>query len=806
MNTLKNMLNRISRKCGPMSFNLNLEIIRWGLVLLMPLILFSSLFSQMEPAPEGYFRDPINNCVRKLDRPNLGFQGFSSSNLPEVQVSNLIEFKNAISSGNKHIILDPGITINTSEQHFLPSNIVITGNGSTIKGGASLTSPLLRIAGKTNVVIEKLNIEANNASQGIFIENSSNILIQEVNAFNAYHSNINFKSSVTQITIRYCTVYNANLWHGIETKDLGASNYSLYSNIAYGNGRHGFNMHATNGEFAGNLSYNNDYAGKFFDAVNVCIHHNHYHSNNEWDGAVGIGSSLNRPAKDLIFYANVVPGFGFWPASGQSASSYSGIQLCDNLATTGGGTPSISNQGVPLGSCDADSYQSYNCDGTGPSCTVGGPCDDGDSNTSNDMYDANCDCSGMPSINCSNVTLNKTVIASAEQVGNEGYKLTNGNVEGNSRWSAENYPQQATIDLGASYELDQATLYPFMERAYQYTIRVSCDNTNWTTVVDRANNTDGGSMIMDSFTAIDARYILLEVTGASGYSGPWVSINELEMCGSSSDGCDANDVESFFVDIKVFLQGPLEMSDQGGWMMRDDLRNKKLIPFTEPYSANSNFTHTYGGESFDQGLLDVLGENAIVDWIIVETRLSLDPAVIVATRAGLVQRDGNVVDIDGLSPLKFDLPADYYYIAIRHRNHLGIMTAESYYLTPDFINTIDFANPNSETYGNHAQANFGSTLAMWSGNANEDLNTVFQGNGNDPNSIFFDVLTQGNNANNESNYILEGYYSSDINLDGNVLYQGPNNDPSFIFFNILIHSENTGTSTGFIIHQQMPGY
>lgn len=282
--------------------------------------------------------------------------------------------------------------------------------------------------------------------------------------------------------------------------------------------------------------------------------------------------------------------------------------------------------------------------------------------------------------------------------------------------------------------------------------------------------------------------------------------------------------EFFYVDIDVFLQGPLEIGPAGkldgdegseneiefsqkapdGWLMRDDLRVKNLLPTSEPYTADPNITHLNGGESFDPGLLDTIGKNAIMDWIIAEAHLSSDPEVIVGTRAVLVQRDGDVVDMDGHSPVKFKLPPDYYFIAIRHRNHLGVMTSDPYYFGPGFNPTIDFTNPSMETFGNNAQVILGEASAMWSGNANQDQGVVFQGNQNDPNSIFFDVLTAPENSSSQLNYILEGYHASDINLDGEVIYQGINNDPSFIFFNILSHPENTGFSTNYSIHEQLP--
>ncbi|NVO58729.1 T9SS type A sorting domain-containing protein, partial [Rhodobacteraceae bacterium B1Z28] len=77
----------------------------------------------------------------------------------------------------------------------------------------------------------------------------------------------------------------------------------------------------------------------------------------------------------------------------------------------------------------------------------------------------------------------------------------------------------------------------YNDRAYQYTIEVSEDGNNYTEIVDRSNNSTGGSNsspIADNFSEIDARYVRITVSGADDYSGDWVSIEELKVFGYSS--------------------------------------------------------------------------------------------------------------------------------------------------------------------------------------------------------------------------------------------------------------------------------
>lgn len=326
---------------------------------LLVLFVFSlSAIAALEPAPEGHFRDPVDpSKTRLLDRPELGFKVFPTVDLQTVNVSNLNELRDALSQGGRHVVLSKGITIDASEEFHIHSNVKITGNDATIRGGENTHRALLRVHNRTNVIIEKLNLNANRAAQGIYVTNSNNVLIQQVDVFNAHSSNINFENAVNGITIRYCETYGTRNWHGVETKDVSSRNYSIYSNVAYDCACHGFNLHAKDGEFAGNITRNNRYGGKFYDGQNVWVHHNHVHSNRDWSGRIGIGSSEGRPASRLRFYANVMPGIGIWPASDQTPASYADIRVFDNKPSNG--TFSISNSSrVVIGKGSAADYVS----------------------------------------------------------------------------------------------------------------------------------------------------------------------------------------------------------------------------------------------------------------------------------------------------------------------------------------------------------------------------------------------------------------------------------------------------------------
>jgi len=138
---------------------------------------------------------------------------------------------------------------------------------------------------------------------------------------------------------------------------------------------------------------------------------------------------------------------------------------------------------------------------------------------------------------------------------------------------------------------------------------------------------------------------------------------------SISEGFIVPQSISIRVNPIVFLQGAGTDPFAGEVsLMRDNLRtaNPVLIPTTSPYDSTV----------CDPSVFLVTGNNAIVDWVFVTLRDSTDPTVVIAAQSALLQRDGDVVDPDGSTSLEFSVPQSSYYIAITHRNHLGILSAD----------------------------------------------------------------------------------------------------------------------------------
>ena len=209
---------------------------------------------------------------------------------------------------------------------------------------------------------------------------------------------------------------------------------------------------------------------------------------------------------------------------------------------------------------------------------------------------------------------------------------------------------------------------------------------------------------------------------------------------------------------KVYLMGAFEDSDG---LMRDALRNNAAIPTTEPYTI-IGYQHQGdqgGGEliSDSTNILSDRGPNSVVDWVLIELRDQSDISVILHSRAALLLRNGDITDMDGVSPVGFrGVNSDNYFIAIRHRNHLAVATKNPTNLAVGTTNTVDFTNSSTLTYGTNAQIQLSSGLmAMVSGDANGDgsVNAV-------------DKNTHWRPQNGQSfNYLSS---NADFNLDGAV--------------------------------------
>jgi len=284
------------------------------------------------------------------------------------------------------------------------------------------------------------------------------------------------------------------------------------------------------------------------------------------------------------------------------------------------------------------------------------------------------------------------------------------------------------------------------------------------------------------------------------------------------------------VSLRVYLQGALmqnggAMSNiTGRPLMRDDLRNSPFtglnyIPVLDPYSISAD-PYVSVPSQYDKigpGLLaenleildslsvfSVTGDNAIVDWVHVELRSKEDPTVPIATRSGLLQRDGDVVDLDGVSNLRFNaVNVDSFYVVVKHRSHLGVMSQKV-----ARTDMVDFTSPTYPVY------NFGvkglndftglsqnvnvisGYAALWAGDFDSNGIVKFTNPDDDQNVLFIDVLFTS------PDFLINydqafGYLTGDFNMNSKTKYTNPNDDTNYLFSQILLYPLNTSFLSNF---------
>jgi len=199
--------------------------------------------------------------------------------------------------------------------------------------------------------------------------------------------------------------------------------------------------------------------------------------------------------------------------------------------------------------------------------------------------------------------------------------------------------------------------------------------------------------------------------------------------------------------FKIYLQGTYVNGS-----MKTDLKFTDLIPKSQPYNISPwNYS---GNESVAALPLE------IVDWVLVELRSDISSSSIAAKRATFVKSDGSIVGLDGLSKLRFDgVSSGNYYIVVRHRNHLSIMSANKVSLNESFL-FYDFTTSRSTAFGNDLADLGNEKYGMYAGDGDANGNV--------------NVLDYGSVGNN---LFQTGYLPGDYDLNGtvNVLDYGRTN-------------------------------
>ena len=329
-------------------------------------------------------------------------------------------------------------------------------------------------------------------------------------------------------------------------------------------------------------------------------------------------------------------------------------------------------------------------------------------------------------------------------------------------WDASDYLQfRFSIDSGAVLKVTSLSLWFKRSLSGPRTLHFRSDYDGYAEPIDSVVVSESDnlwhewSFPLDSFVTNGYQQVTFRLYGNDAIS------NSLGTLAVDSVVIYGEVLRSVEIPLRVVLSGPWN-----GFDMSDSLRRKGFVPTTDPY----NF-----GENTTTQVLQVSGSQAVVDWVVVQLRDSIDPGLVSAESAFLLQRDGDVVDVGGVSPPRLYASAgQQYYVSVLHRNHLGAITASTVALE----DTIDFVSGGTAVLGIEPLQSLGSSWGLWSGDVNGDNLIKYTGTQNDRDAV---LVTVGSFS---PNNVESGYFDSDVNMDGLVKYTGSLNDRDPILLSI----------------------
>jgi hypothetical protein len=202
------------------------------------------------------------------------------------------------------------------------------------------------------------------------------------------------------------------------------------------------------------------------------------------------------------------------------------------------------------------------------------------------------------------------------------------------------------------------------------------------------------------------------------------------------------------VNLKVFLGGAYVEKDSMTSILK---RSSKLTQTPNLQYSNKNSVFIYNLKPGDTVSQTFWSQNSkLVDWVVIQI---LDSVNFTSrdTVLGLLQNDGRILSLQGDTLIQLDVPAGYYFIVIRHRNHLAVMSKHALSLS-SYTPLYDFTETEKKYYGHNAADDLKhGNWGMFSGDAN--YNGII-------NDIDFDIYKI------DSDNGVSGYYVTDFNLDG----------------------------------------
>lgn len=196
-------------------------------------------------------------------------------------------------------------------------------------------------------------------------------------------------------------------------------------------------------------------------------------------------------------------------------------------------------------------------------------------------------------------------------------------------------------------------------------------------------------------TGIDTTKITYGLFNDSTY---YFAVSAFDVSGNESELSTfvSTTLQSNSIAVKVFLEGSFNGIDE----MRTDLNDFGILPLSQPFNLEPWYYS--GSES-----VAFIPNSDIVDWILLEFRdtpgdvTTATSAKTISRKAAFLLKDGTIVERDGISPVSIPVAInDNLYVAVWHRNHLGVISANPLAESGGVYN-YDFTIDESLVYGSN---------------------------------------------------------------------------------------------------------
>ncbi len=188
--------------------------------------------------------------------------------------------------------------------------------------------------------------------------------------------------------------------------------------------------------------------------------------------------------------------------------------------------------------------------------------------------------------------------------------------------------------------------------------------------------------------------------------------------------------------IRLYLEGAW---DSGNGNMRTDLYQGANLPLTSPYDVDPVSVASI--------------PDSVVDWVLVEVR-STPAGAALAQNSAFISNKGYITESGEEGGVILNVDTGDYYVVVRHRNHVDVMSSSTTALAAGSTASWDFSGAATQFYGIDGGKELqGDVWGMAVGDINNDGYVT---------SMDYSQWYNADHLN------LSGYSDSDCNLDGSV--------------------------------------